>query len=101
MVTQIAQWISVPALLIASIFSRSAGAYESLVDVAVCLAALVLTLRAFRSSEYLMAAGLVAVITAFSPIMLFAKIFLFMALALTALFLTLVRVFRPEPAIAA
>jgi len=38
-VTTIAKWVSIPVLLIASLFACCAASYEPLLDLAICLSA--------------------------------------------------------------
>jgi hypothetical protein len=95
--TKIIKWVSLPVLLIASMFSRFAASYELLVDLVICLGAVILVQRAVRSKEYLWAAGLVAIVVVFSPLLLVVKIFLLMALTCVATFVTLVAAFRTQP----
>ena len=61
MLTKIVKWVSLPALLIASMFSRSASSYELLMDFVICLGAVIFVQRAVRLREYFWAAGLVAI----------------------------------------
>ena len=78
MTTKIVKWVSLPALLIASMFSRSAASYELPVDVMICLGAIIFMQRAVQLREYFWAAGLVAIAVVFSPLLLVVKIFLLM-----------------------
>ena len=70
MITRIIKWVSIPVLLIGSIFSPYAASYELLVDCVICLGAIVFLQRAIRSKEYLWAAGLIAIAVVFSPFLL-------------------------------
>ena len=96
MVMKIVKRVSVPVLLIASIFSRYAGRYEFLLDSAICLGALVLIQQAVRLRQYFLAAGFVTVAVVFSPFALVVKIFLLMGLAGIASVVTLVAIFRKQ-----
>ena len=69
------RWASLPVLLIASLSSPYAAQYEFLLDLLVCLGAVVLIQRAVRSGDYLWASALVGVGVVFSPILLVLKIF--------------------------
>jgi hypothetical protein len=100
MVTVVVKWISLPALLVASLFSRYAASYELQVDLVVCLGALIFALRAIQLREYFWAAGLVTIAVVFSPLVLIVKIFLLMGLACVATSVTLVAAFRKKPLLA-
>jgi hypothetical protein len=101
MITKIVKWVSLPALLIASMFSRSAASYELLVDFVICLGAIIFVQRAVRLREYFWAAGLVAIAVVFSPLLLVVKIFLLMGFTCIATFVTLLAAFRKQPVPAA
>jgi hypothetical protein len=96
--TDIVKWGSLPALAIASMFSRFALGYELLVDLAVCLCAIILIQRAAWLRDYHFAAGLAVVAIVFSPIALFTKIFILMGLTCVAMSITLSGVLRLRPA---
>ena len=96
-ITKIIKWVSLPVLLIASMFSRSAASYELLVDFLVCLGAVIFVQRAVRLKEYFWAAGFVTIAVAFSPLLLVVKIFLLMTLTCIATFVTLLAAFRTQP----
>lgn len=97
MVTKTIKWVSLPALLIASLFSRFAASYELLVDLVICLGAVILVQRAVRSKEYFWAAGFVAIVVVFSPLLLVVKVFLLMGLTCIAAFVTLLAALRTQP----
>jgi hypothetical protein len=99
-VTRIIKWISLPVLLTASIFSRYATVYEGLVDLLICMGAVVFALRVVRLKEYFWAAGFVAIAIVFSPLVLVLKIFLLMAFTCVAMFATLAMAFRTQPVLA-
>ena len=96
MTTKIIKWASLPVLLVASLFSRYAGNYELLVDVAICLGAVVFVQRAIHSREYFWAAGLVGIAIVFSPVALAVKIFLLMGVTFIAMSVTLGAAFRTK-----
>jgi hypothetical protein len=100
MVTIIIKCVSLPVLLIASMFSRFASSYELIIDCLICLAAILFVQRAVWSKEYSWAAGFAAIVVVFSPLLLVIKIPLLMSFAGIAMLLTLVATFRmqPEPA---
>ena len=95
--TSIIKWVSIPVLLIASVFPRYAASYELPVDIAICLGATILVQRAVRLEEYLWAAGFVSIAIVFSPLLLVTKIFLLMGLTCMATFLALMAAFRRQP----
>jgi hypothetical protein len=96
-ITKIIKWVSLPVLLIASMFSRSAASYELLVDFLVCLGAVILVERAVWLKEYFWATGFVAIAVVFSPLLLVAKIFLFIGVTCIAALVTLLAAFRAQP----
>ena len=100
MVTKIIKWVSIPALLIASMFSRYAASYELPVNLVVCLGTLVFFQRAVWLKEYCWAAGLVAIVVVFSPLSLVVKIFVLMGVACIATFVALLAAFRTQPVLA-
>jgi hypothetical protein len=91
------KWGSLPVLAIASMFSRFALGYELLVDLAVCLCAIILIQRAAWLRDYHFAAGLAVVAIVFSPIALFTKIFILMGLTCVAMSVSLFRSHRLQP----
>lgn len=97
MVTRIIKWASIPVLLIASVFSRSAAGYELLVDLAVFLGAIILVQRAVWLRECLWATGFVVIAVVFVPLGLVVKIFLLMGFTCVVTSVTLVAVFRTQP----
>jgi uncharacterized protein DUF6804 len=96
-VTKVVKWVSIPALLMASMLSRFTGSYEALVDVIVCAGAIILALRAVRSKEYVWAAGLIPIAVVFSPVVLAVKIFFLMGLTCVAMTAATVGAFRKHP----
>jgi hypothetical protein len=96
-VGKIIKWISLPALLIASLFSGSVESYAFLVDFVICLGALIFVQRALSSKEYYWVAGFVAIALVFSPFLLVVKIILLTGLTCLATFLTLLQAFRVQP----
>jgi len=97
-VTTIGRWVTLPGLLTASIFWRYAGRYEVMVDVAVCLCAVVFVQKAIQSDHYLWAAGFVTIAIVFSPLLLAVKIFLLLGLTCGATWVTLFAALRQQPA---
>ncbi len=100
MIMKIIKWITIPLLLIGSMFTRYATSYEILLNVTICIGALVVVQQAFRARSYLWAAGFVAIAIVFSPLILVAKIFLLMSFTCVASFVTLLDTWktRPSPA---
>ena len=96
-VTTIIKWVSLPALLIGSMFSLSAGSYELLLDFVICLGAIIVVQRAVWVKKYFWAAGFVAVAVVFSPVMPVVKIFLLMGLVCTATFASLLIAWKTQP----
>jgi hypothetical protein len=97
MVTRIIKWVSIPALLIASILPRYAASYELPVDLAICLGATILVHRAVWLKEYFWAVGFVSIAIVFSPLLLVTKVFLLMGLTCAVIFLALLAAFRRQP----
>ena len=93
-VTKSIKWISLPALLIASMFSRSAASYELLVDFLICLAAIVFVQRAIQFKEYFLAAGFVAIAVVFSPLLLLLKVVVLTALTCVVTFVAFLAALR-------
>jgi len=97
-ITRVIKWLSIPAILIASLFARYASVYELTVNLVVCLGAVCCVRRAVHLKEYPWAAGFVAIAVVFSPLLLVDKIFLLMGLICTATFMILIARFRTHPA---
>ena len=97
MTTKIIKWASLPVLLIGSIFSGSAARYELLLDFVVCLGALIVIERSIRARKFFWAAGFVAVVIVFSPLMLVVKIFALMGLTCIGTFVTVLAAWKTEP----
>jgi hypothetical protein len=98
MVTKIIKWVSIPVLLVASLFACCAASYEPLVDFAICLGAIIFVQRAIRLKEYFWAAGFLAIVVVFTPLSLVVKIFLLMGFTCIATFANLLAAFRTQPA---
>jgi hypothetical protein len=96
-VTSIIKWVSIPTLLVASVFSRFSANFELLVDIVICMGALIFIQRAIRAEKYLWATGIVPIVVVFSPIPPALQIFLLMGIAFTGIFLTMLAVFRTQP----
>jgi hypothetical protein len=100
-ITKIGKWASIPVLLIASLFACCAASYEPLVDLAICLSAIVFVQRAIRLREYFWAAGFLAIVVVFTPTPLAIKALVLMGLTCAATFANLLAAFRTQPAPAA
>ena len=96
----ITKWLSIPILLVASMFSVYAASYELLVNMTVCLGSVVLVQHGMRAREYFWAAGFVTVAIVFSPLLLVVKIFLLMGFSCVVTVTTLVAAFRAQPVLA-
>ena len=98
MVAKVIKWVSIPILLIASLFAFCAASYEPLVDLAICLGAIIFVQRAIRLREYSWAAGFLAIGVVFTPLSLAVKVFLLMGFTCIAIFANLLAAFRTQPA---
>jgi hypothetical protein len=98
MVTTIVKCASIPVLLIASLFACCAASYEPLVDLAVCLCAIVFVQRAIWLREYFWAAGFLAIAVVFTPLPLVVKALLLIGFAFVATLANLLAAFRTQPA---
>ena len=96
-VTTIVKWVSIPVLLIASLFSCFAASYGPLVGFVICMGGIIFIQRAVWSKEYYWAAGFVAIVVVFSPLFLVVKVFLLMGVTCTATFAALIAAFRTQP----
>jgi hypothetical protein len=96
-VTKIVKWVSIPVLLMASLFAYCAVSYEPLLDLVICLGAIAFAQRAIWATEYFWAAGFLAIGVVFTPLSLMVKIFLLMGFACIATFANLLEAFRPQP----
>lgn len=99
--TKIVKWVSIPVLLMASLFACCASSYELPVDVAVGLGAVIFIQRAIRSQEYFWATGFLAIAVVFTPLSLVVKIFFLLAFACFVTLANLLAAFRTQPAPAA
>src|SRR3954468_16822065 len=89
-------WISLPVLLIASLFTRFAGNYELVVNLLVCAGALVALGRAASLREHLWAAAFLVVAIVFSPLMLIVKIFLLLGFTCIASLAAVYAAWKPQ-----
>jgi hypothetical protein len=79
LLASLTKWGSIPALLIASLFSQYAGKYESAAEILCCAAAAALAVWAIRNGDYLWAGGMGMVAIVFSPLSLVNKVFTLLA----------------------
>jgi hypothetical protein len=93
----VVKWISLPVLLIGSVFARFAGVYEIVLNLLVCAGALVVVLRAVSFREYLWAAAFVGIAIVFSPLTLIIKIFLLLGLLCVGSLAAVYAAWKPQP----
>jgi hypothetical protein len=99
-VTKSVKWVSIPVLLMFSVFTRFAAEYEFLANLVICTGAIICVQRAVQRREHGWAAAFVGVVIVFSPLALAAKIFLLMGLISIATVATVVAAFRTRPQLA-
>jgi hypothetical protein len=97
MFQQVIKWVSIPVLLITSLFACCAASYEPLVDCVIFAGVIVFVQRAVRLQEYFWAAGFLAIGVVFTPLPLVVKIFLLMGFSRIATLANLLAAFRTEP----
>ena len=95
--TKILKWASIPALIVVALLSGLAGRYESLLDMGICLSAVLFVQRAAWLKAYGWAATCVVVVVVFSPLFLITKIMLLMFLTFLVACLAVVAALRPQP----
>ncbi len=66
--TEVMKWVSIAALLLTVVFWRSAGSYQSELNVVIALASGVILIQAFRATRYVWAAGFLAMGIFFNPV---------------------------------
>lgn len=96
MVVKIIKWVSLPALLVGAMFSRFAGIYELPLDLAVCLAALIIAQRAVSAREHLFATGFIAVAVIYSPVVLVVKLMLLTGVVCVATLVSLFSAWKTQ-----
>jgi hypothetical protein len=94
--TSILKWASIPALITVALLSCLTGRYEGMMNLTICLTAVVFVQRAWLK-DFGWAAVCVVVVVVLSPLFLVTKIFLLMALTCVAACLMVVAAFRPQP----
>ncbi|MGA7236176.1 MAG: hypothetical protein WBY44_10880 [Bryobacteraceae bacterium] len=97
-IENVIEWVSVPALLLGTIFTYAAAGFAPLLNFALCLTGVILAGRALHGREYFLAAGFVALTVAASPFPIGSRIFLLMGLACIGATATAFTVFRTQPA---
>jgi hypothetical protein len=97
-ITKIVKYASIPALLIASLFACCAASYEPIVDLAICMGAVIFVQRAIRLREYFWAAGFLSIVVVFTPLPLAVKALVLMGFTCAATFANLLAAFRTQPA---
>ena len=88
MLTKILKWVSIALLLLVGL--RLAKNYQGLLEMVVCVCALLVVGQAVRAAKYFWAAGFLAIVVLFNPvvpIVLSAKIFLWLNWVCLAAFL--------------
>jgi hypothetical protein len=93
----VVKWISLPVLLIGSLFARFVGNYEIVLNLVVCAGALVAVRQAVCIHEYRWAAGFVGVAIVFSPLTLIIKIFLLLSFTCVGALAGVHAAWKPQP----
>lgn len=102
MFTKIMKLVSIAALLLAAL-RLAAPSYQALVEIVVCVSALLVVLQAWRAHKYIWGAGFLAIAVLFNPIVLVAlsrKIFLWLDWVCLAAFLVSLAVLKRQPTLA-
>jgi hypothetical protein len=97
-VENVIEWVSVPALLLGTIFTYVAAGYAPLLNLALCLTGAILAGRSLHGKQYFLAAGFIALAVAASPFPIGSRIFLLMGLACIGASATVFTAFRTQPA---
>ncbi len=92
----ILKWVSIPALIVVALLSCIAGRYKGLLDLSICMSAVVFVPRAARLKDYGWASVCVMAVVVFSPVFLATKIFLLMGLTCFAACLMVMTALRPR-----
>jgi hypothetical protein len=96
-ITKTLKWVSLPALLIGSMFSSLTGSYEIPLNYAICVGALISIHFSLRARDRFFAAGCVAVAIVFSPLSLVLKMFFLIGLVMIGAFVMLLAALRAHP----
>jgi len=89
MAKTIIKWTVLPLLMLASPLTRFAARYEQVLDIVICLAAIVVVQLALGARNYYWAAGFAAIAIVFSPLSLLTKLFLLTGFLTVATFVPL------------
>ncbi|MGD0364437.1 MAG: hypothetical protein ABSC93_26465 [Bryobacteraceae bacterium] len=95
---KIVKYVSIPVLLIASLFTCCAANYQLPVDFVIWAASILFIRHAIRLHEYFWASGFGAVLVVFSPLPLVVKGLLLVGFASIATFAKMWTAFRALPA---
>ena len=68
MFTKTMKWVSIMALLLAFVW-RPSTPYQLMLEILICVSALMVVAQAWRAGKYLWAAGFVAVAALFNPVL--------------------------------
>ena len=77
-IENVIEWVSIPALLLGTVFTYVAAGYAPLLDLALCLTGAILAGRSLHGKKYFLAAGFIALAVAASPFQMASRIFLLM-----------------------
>lgn len=97
MAMKIVKWASIPVLLVASLFACCAANYEVLVDLIICVGAIMLIRQAVRLQEYFWVCGYASIVVAFTPLPLAVKALFLMGFANIGALAMLWTAFRTLP----
>lgn len=98
MLTKIMKWVSVAVLVLAGL--RLATSYQGLLEMVVCVSALLVVVEAARAAKYFWAAGFLAIVVLFNPVVpvvLSGKIFLWLNWVCLAAFLVSLAALKSQP----
>ncbi|MBZ5562026.1 MAG: hypothetical protein LAP13_06360 [Acidobacteriia bacterium] len=68
MFTKIMKWVSIMALLLAFVW-RPSTSYQVMLEILICVSALMVVAQAWRDGKYFWAAGFAAIAALFNPVM--------------------------------
>lgn len=96
-IENVIEWVSIPALLLGTVFTYVAAGYAPLLDLALCLTGAILAGRSLHGKKYFLAAGFIALAVAASPFQMASRTFLLMGLACISASATVFTAFRIQP----
>jgi hypothetical protein len=99
MVTRFMKWLSIVALLVGLTMRSSAG-YRIVLEMVVCVAALVVLAQAFRTGKYLWGTGFISIAVVFNPVVPFTlpgRMSVWLDLACVATFALSLAVLKTKP----